>query len=198
MARFVVGVSGASGTILARRAVAYLAQAGHEVELILSKAACLTAAIELGESYGSASGFIADLPNRDRIRTHRNSDFGAKIASGSHPIQGTLIIPASMATVAAIAIGLSDNLIRRAAEVALKERRSLVIVPREAPLTEANLDNMARITRMGGTIFPPVPAWYLHPKSLEDVENFIVGRCLDLLGVPNDLYQRWEGCAERL
>lgn len=193
MAHFVLGVSGASGVILARRALAYLVQAGHEVDLILSKAACLTAAIELGESFGSASGFVADLPHHDRVRTHRNSDFGARIASGSHPVQGTLIMPASMATVAAIAMGLSDNLIRRTAEVALKERRPLVVVPREAPLTEANLENMARIVRMGGTIFPPVPAWYLRPQSLEEVENFIVGRCLDLLGVPNDLYKRWEG-----
>lgn len=193
MARYVVGVSGASGCVLARRAVAYLAGQGHEVDLILSKAACLTAAIELGESYGSPSGFIAGLPGEEKIRTHRNTDFGAAIASGSQRVDGTLIIPASMATVAAVAMGLSDNLIRRAAEVALKERRKLVIVPREAPLTEANLENMARIVRMGGVVFPPVPAWYLQPKTLEDVENFVVGRCLDLLGVDNDLYQKWQG-----
>jgi 4-hydroxy-3-polyprenylbenzoate decarboxylase len=103
-----------------------------------------------------------------------------------------LLIPCSMATLAAVAMGLGDNLIRRAADVTLKERRRLVVVPRETPLHEAHLDNMVRITRMGGVILPPVPAWYNQPRSLEDVENFVVGRAFDLLGIDSALYRRWD------
>jgi len=195
LSRFVLGVSGASGIVLAHRAVTFLARAGHEVVLIFSRAAKLTAALEMGEGFGNGNHFIGHLSEeeRERVCVRGNFDFGADVASGSKGTSGMLLIPCSMATVAAVAMGLSDNLVRRAAEVTLKERRPLVVVPREAPLTEANLENMARIVRMGGTILPPVPAWYTHPESLEDVENFIVGRALDQLGVDNDLYPRWQG-----
>lgn len=195
MARYVVGVSGASGVILAQRAITFLAESGHEVVVIFSRAAKLTASLEMGEEFASTTHFVSHLSEeaRARVEIRGNFDFSADVASGSRGTAGMLVIPCSMATVAAIAVGLSDNLLRRAAEVTLKERRPLVVVPRETPLTEANLDNMARIVRMGGTILPPVPAWYTRPKSLEDVENFIVGRALDQLKVDNDLFPRWEG-----
>lgn len=196
MARFVVGVSGASGVVLAHRAVTFLADAGHEVVLIFSRSAKLTASLEMGEAYGSPTHFISHLSeaSKSRVEICGNQDFSAGVASGSMRTAGMLVIPCSMATLAAIAIGLSDNLLRRAAEVTLKERRPLVVVPREAPLTEANLENMVKVVRMGGTILPPVPAWYTRPKTVEEIEQFIVGRALDQLRVDNDLYPRWGSC----
>jgi flavin prenyltransferase len=194
MARIVVGVTGASGIVLAHRAVTWLCKEGHQVELVLSKAALYTAVMEMGTEFGTAEGFLRHLTDeaRQRVNVYKNHDFGAPIASGSCRTDGMLLIPCSMATLAAVAIGLGDNLIRRAADVTLKERRRLVVVPRETPLHEAHLDNMVRITRMGGVILPPVPAWYNQPQTLEDVENFIVGRALDLLGMDAALYRRWE------
>jgi len=176
MARIVVGVTGASGVILAKRAVELLIANGHQVEVVISKAADYTPSLE-----------NVELPEA----THKIHDIGASIASGSYQVDGMLLIPCSMATLAAIACGLSDNLIRRAADVTLKERRKLVIIPREAPFSEIHLENMLKITRMGGVILPPSPAWYLHQKSLQDVEEFIVGRAFDLLGLEANFSPRW-------
>lgn len=197
MANIVVGISGASGTILGYRAVEVLSGLGHTVHLVLSRGAQFTAKLEMGEN-SSIDQFFSSLPReqRDRILTYRNSDFSARIASGSCPTDAMLLIPCSMATLAAIAVGLSDNLIRRAADVSLKERRKLVIVPRETPLSEVHLENMLKITRMGGVIVPPVPGWYTGPQTLRDVEDFIVGRALDAMGIDASLYPRWGGSLE--
>lgn len=195
MARIVLGISGASGIILAHRALQWIASQGHIVDLVISRAAFYTATLEMGAEFGGVDGFIKKLDPAalERVHIHRNSDLGAPIASGTFPCDGMLLIPCSMASLAAIAIGLSDNLLRRAAEVALKERRRLVIVPREAPLIEAHLENMLRITRMGGIILPPVPAWYVGLQTLQDVEEFIVARACDALGIPAPPARRWEG-----
>lgn len=195
MGRIVVGVSGASGIVLAHRAIAAIIESGHVVDLVISKAALMTAHLEMGQGFGSMSGFLKSFGSdiQAKITVHAINNFGASIASGSYKTKGMLVIPCSMATLAAIAIGLSDNVLRRAADVMLKERRPLVIVPRETPLSSIHLEHMLTLSRMGATIVTPVPAWYNLPKTLEDVEKFIVGRALDLLDISHNLYPRWEG-----
>lgn len=194
MARYVIGISGASGIILAYRAILALTDRGHEIHLVMSKPAAITASLEMGPEYSSAKAFVGSMPekNRNLVTIHRLNDVAACIASGSHPTHGMVVIPCSMATLAAIAIGLSDNLLRRAADVTLKERRPLVIVPRETPLSEIHLQHMLTITRLGGIIVPPVPAWYNRPTTFVEIENFIVGKCLDALKVEHDLYPVWQ------
>jgi len=191
MGRFVVGISGASGIILAKRLAEELLQRGHELELIFSQYALYTASLEMGKEYRTASKFVNHLPCREKIRIYSIHDVGCAVASGSYSTDGMIIIPCSMATIAAIATGLSDNALRRAADVSLKEKRSLIVVPREAPLSELHLENLLKLARLGATIVPPVPAWYTEPKSLEDVENFIVGKVLDSLKIEHTLYPRW-------
>lgn len=193
MARIIVGVSGASGIVLAHRTINALTLMQHEVELVMTRDAAHTACEEMGLDYSTSEKFIGSfsIDQQRLIKINKIHDFSASIASGSFPVYGMIIIPCSMATLAATSIGLSDNLLRRAADVTLKERRPLVIVPREAPLSEIHLENMLRLTRMGAVIVPPVPGWYTQPKSLADVENFIVGRALDALKIDANLYKRW-------
>jgi flavin prenyltransferase len=193
MARVILGVSGASGIVLARRALNWLASQGHTLHLVISRAAFHTATLELGSEFATAETFFAELDAaaQARVQVHRNSDLAAPIASGSFPCDAMLLLPCSMASLAAIAVGLSDNLLRRAAEVTLKERRRLIIVPREAPLLESHLDNMLRLTRMGAVIIPPVPAWYLCPKSLQEVEEAIVARVCEAAGLEAPPVKRW-------
>lgn len=194
MARYVVGVSGASGVILASRLIAALTDKDHAVELVMSQNALYTATLELGKEYKSAAKFVSHLPPsaQQRVTIHPIHDVGCAIASGSYPVEGMVVIPCSMATVAAIAVGLSDNVLRRAADVTLKEKRPLILVPRETPLSEIHLENLCKLSRYGATILPPVPAWYTEPKSLEDVENFIVGKVLDCLHIEHSLYKKWK------
>jgi 4-hydroxy-3-polyprenylbenzoate decarboxylase len=193
MKQFIVGISGASGIILGWRVVDVLTSLGHTVHLVLSRSALITANEELGTDYATADRFLRQIPSDQQalVRLHKIGDFTAPIASGSFPLDGMIVVPCSMGTLAGIAVGLADNLLRRAADVTLKERRRLVLVPREAPLSEIHLENMLRITRMGGIIMPPLPAWYTKPQSLRDVEDFIVGRSLELLGVDAGLYPKW-------
>ncbi len=193
MARLVLGVSGASGIVLAYRALRWLTSTGHTVDLIISKAAYHTATIEMGPEWAREERFLRDLTpdERSRVNLYKNQDMAAPIASGSYPGDGMLLMPCSMATLAAVAIGLSDNLIRRAADVALKERRTLVIVPRECPLSEIHLENMLRLAKMGAVIVPPVPAWYVGHKLIEEVEEFIVARALDFFKIEGPQVRRW-------
>jgi flavin prenyltransferase len=194
MARFIVGVSGASGVVLAARLMAALTSFGHQVELVMSQSALYTSVLELGKDFKTAAKFVGILPPsaREQVTIHPIHDVGCAIASGSYPVDGMIIIPCSMATVAAIAVGLADNVLRRAADVSLKEKRPLIIVPREAPLSELHLENLLKLSRLGVIIIPPVPAWYAAPQSLEDVENFIVGKVLDSLRIEHQLYKRWK------
>ena len=193
MAEIVVGVSGASGIVLAHRSIDVLTRMQHKVHLVLSKASLYTAVEEMGAIYGTVQKFVNSFSSEQRelIRLHAIGDFSSPLASGSYPTDGMIVIPCSMATLAAIAIGLSDNVLRRAADVHLKERRPLIIVPREMPLAENHLENMLRIARMGGMICPPIPGWYTKPKTLQDMEDFIVGRILDGLKIDAKLYPRW-------
>ncbi len=193
MARLVVGISGASGTILAFRFLQAAAQNGHELELVMTPAACQTAAHEMGKQLSSPRALISKLPQavQRQITLHQAQDVGASICSGSYKTDGMLILPCSMTTVAALAHGFADTCLRRAADVTLKERRPLVIVPRETPLHQIHLQNLLQLSKSGVIIIPPTPAWYQKPQTLEDVENYIVGKVFDALGIEHALYPQW-------
>ena len=195
MARIVIGVTGASGIILAHRTIIALVDLGHFVEFVMTKDACLTAKEEMGEDFSSPAKFVSTFSNEQKklIRMHHIQDFGSPIASGSFQFDAMAVIPCSMTSLAAIACGLSDNLLRRAADVTLKERRRLVLLPREMPFNDIHLENMLKLSRMGSVIIAPQPAWYAKQKTLDDIENFIVGKTLDALNIKADIYPRWNG-----
>jgi 2,5-furandicarboxylate decarboxylase 2 len=188
--RIVVGISGASGALIAVRLLAALRRLGtHETHLIVSASGAVTAAQELGMTRGDLER-LADVVYNVR-------DIGAAVASGSFITAGMVIAPCSMKTLAAVANGFADNLLARAADVMLKERRRLVMVARETPLNLAHLRNMTHATEMGAIVMPPVPAFYAHPKTIEDVVDHTVGRILDLFGIEHgEIAQRWSGLAD--
>lgn len=193
MERVVVGISGASGMRLSCLCLEGIAQAGFAIDLVVTRSALRAATLELEQPFATAERFLASLsPQVQRQTTcHKADDIGASIASGTYASLGMLIVPCSMASVAAIAMGLSDNLLRRAADVTLKERRRLVLVPREAPFSTIHLRNLLTISETGGIILPPIPAWYLKPKSLDEIELHIAQRAMEALGIAVPAMQRW-------
>jgi len=195
MARIVVCITGASGVVLAHKTIALLCSKGHLVDLVISRDASLTIMQEMGKEVSSPKQFVEsfEVSFQKNITLHAIKDFGSDIASGSAHFDACLVIPCSMATLSAIATGLSDNLIRRVADVCLKERRTLVVCPREAPFNQIHLENMLKLSRLGAVIFVPQPAWYLMPKSIDDIENAIVMRILDQIGIASDIAPRWQG-----
>ncbi|ANN78622.1 UbiX family flavin prenyltransferase [Bordetella flabilis] len=185
--RLVVAITGASGAIYGVRILEQLRRhPDWESHLVLSASGALTAAQELALKRADIEA-LADV-------VHNVKDIGASVASGSFATEGMVVAPCSMKTLAAVALGMADNLVSRAADVALKERRRVVLVARETPLNLAHLRNMTSVTEMGGIVFPPVPAFYNQPASLDDVVNHTVGRVLDLFGIPHEnLLERWDG-----
>ncbi|WP_186392673.1 MULTISPECIES: UbiX family flavin prenyltransferase [unclassified Pannonibacter] len=186
MSHVVLGVSGASGAALALAAARELVARSIRIDLVTSPAAERTLALECG------AGALESLSALAACR-HSADDVGARIASGSFPVDGMIVAPCSMRSLAAIAHGLDDNLLVRAASVQLKERRPLVLLAREAPLTLAHLRNMTLITEMGGIILPPVPAFYLRPASLDEVTAQIAARAIDLLRLGPPRAAAWTG-----
>ncbi len=184
--RIIVGVTGAAGSIYGVRILQELRNASNiETHLIVSRAGLLNVATEL-DMQRSELEALADVVHSDR-------DIGANIASGSYQTDGMIIAPCSMKTLAAIGTGLTDNLVSRAADVVLKERRRLVLMVREAPLNLVHLRNMTTVTEMGGVIFPPVPSFYAKLESIEAMVDQSVGRVLDLFELNSDLVRRWQG-----
>lgn len=184
MTRVVLGVSGASGAALALAAARHLVRLGVDVELVVSSAAERTLLAECGaEAMAELTGLAASV--------HPLADVGASIASGSYPVGGMIVAPCSMRSLAAIAHGLDDNLLTRAASVQLKERRPLVLLAREAPLTLAHLRNMTAATEMGAIVLPPVPAFYLKPVSLDQAVEQIAARAVDLLRIAPAVGRAW-------
>ena len=187
--RLIVAITGATGAIYGVRLLQTLQRLPHiETHLIVSEAGWLTIAHELDMS-------------KDAIRalahtTHAVNNIGASIASGSFLCDGMIVAPCSMKTLSAIAHGYSDNLITRAADVTLKERRRLTLLVRETPLSLIHLRNMTAITEAGGVIFPPVPAFYHQPNTLDDVVNHTVARVLDCHGIDAKLAPRWSSINE--
>ena len=176
----IVGISGASGASIASRLIDELLRMQTPVIATASSAARMVWQEEMDDSFGEA---LERWQSAGDFTYYPPGDLRAPIASGTFAAQGMAIAPCSMSTVAAIAHGLSDNLIRRAADVCLKERRPLTLITRETPLNAIHLDNMASLARLGATILPPEPPFYLKPQSLDDVVDFIVSRALASLGV---------------
>ncbi|MHC1571000.1 MAG: UbiX family flavin prenyltransferase [Methermicoccaceae archaeon] len=179
----VVGITGASGVGMGVRLLEVLSSAGHTTHLVLSDAATRILALETDTSVQSLKGMAS--------RWWDNSRMDAPIASGSYHIDAMVVAPCSMKSLSSIANGYADTLISRAADVCLKERRTLVLVPRETPLSLIHLENMVRAARAGACILPACPAYYTHPKGVQECVDFIVGRVLDVLGVAHELYPRW-------
>ncbi len=182
--KLVIGISGASGVIYGIRMLEALRQADVETHLILSKAAEMTLAYETDLKPKDLRA-LADM-------TYAIGDVGAPCASGSFPSDGMVIAPCSMKTLAEIATGVTANLLSRAADVVLKERRRLVLMARETPLTLVHLRNMTTVTEMGGIIAPPVPAFYARPDTLDAMVDHTVGRVLDLFSIDTNLVRRWK------
>ena len=186
--RIVLALTGASGAAIGVRIAERLRRRGDvETELVVSPAAERTLAHEIGEN---AKEQLSGLVSRE----HAVSDIGATVASGSSRTAGMIVAPCSMRTLAAIAAGISDNLVTRAADVHLKERRRLVLVTREAPLHLGHLRNMTAVTEMGAIIMPPVPAFYHQPQSVSEIVDEIAARVIDLLDLPGEAEARpWRG-----
>lgn len=183
--RIIVGITGASGAIFGVRTLQALRGLQIETHLVTSRWARATLLQETGLSVDQ----VAELASV----VHAGENLAASISSGSFKTDGMIIAPCSMKTLAAIRSGYSDNLISRAADVILKERRRLVLLTRESPLSEIHLENMLALTRMGAVIFPPVPSFYNAPQTLDDMVRYIVGRVLDQFGLELPDMSRWSG-----
>jgi polyprenyl P-hydroxybenzoate/phenylacrylic acid decarboxylase-like protein len=183
MKKFVVGISGASGSILGIRLLQEL-KGKAETHLIITDSAKKILEHE--------TGFNVKQVDKLATKSYSNSDFFASIASGSFLTDGMIIIPCSMKTLAGIASGFSDNLLLRCADVTLKERRRLILVARETPLSYIHIKNMETASKAGAVILPPVFSFYSKPKTIDDMVNHIVGKTLDVLGFENSLYKRWK------
>ena len=191
----VLAMTGASGAPYAVRLLQVLCRAGKTVHLTISTSGAQVLREETGLSV--ALNRFDPAPFGDlglgKLIYHHQSDFNAGIASGSFRTAGMVVSPCSMSTLASIAHGITGNLVTRAADVHLKERRKLILVPRETPLSLVHLENMAAVTRAGAIVLPGMPGWYHQPKSLDDLVNFIVARICDQLGVEASLMDRWGG-----
>jgi 4-hydroxy-3-polyprenylbenzoate decarboxylase len=181
--RLVVGISGASGAVYGVRALEAARELGVETHLVVTKAAALTLSQELGLS-------PADLAAKADV-THKLSDVGAAIASGSFKTLGMIVAPCSVRTLSEISTGVTSSLLTRAADVVLKERRALVLMVRETPFHLGHLRTMVRVTEMGAIVAPPLPAFYAKPHSLEEMVDQSVGRALDLFGLSWTPVKRW-------
>ncbi|MEI8009870.1 MAG: flavin prenyltransferase UbiX [Candidatus Nitrotoga sp.] len=197
MKTIVLALTGASGLPYAMRLLECLLQGGQRVDLVYSQAAQIVAKQELDFVFPSRPQ-DAEIVLLERLgkfsgelRVFGRDDWFAPMASGSNPGDAMVICPCTMGTLAAVSTGLSDDLITRAADVMLKEGRPLILVPRETPLSAIHLENMLRLSRAGATILPPNPGFYYHPKSVQDLVDFVVARILDHLGVDHNLVERW-------
>ncbi|MEI8399257.1 MAG: UbiX family flavin prenyltransferase [Alcaligenaceae bacterium] len=183
--RLIIAITGASGTAYGVRLLQVLQDTDIETHLVLTDSAKLTMAAET-EFQPAQVQALADV-------VHASKNVGATIASGSFVTLGMVIAPCSINTLSEIAWGITGNLISRAADVTLKERRRLILLVRETPLHAGHLKSMLQVTQNGAIVMPPVPALYIKPKSVDDVIDHTVGRVLDLLGLETDLVQRWNG-----
>ncbi|MEV4975891.1 UbiX family flavin prenyltransferase [Streptomyces scopuliridis] len=211
---WVVGVSGASGTPYAAAVLRGLLDAGESVDLVVSRASRLTLLDETGIAFrdarwrddlrtwlargadGKPDTFDVKLsrdPGADDVRHWPAGDLAAGPSSGSYPVKGMLIVPASTASVAGVALGLSKDLLQRAASVTLKERRTLVVAVRETPLNGQTLKHLVTLDEAGAVVLPASPAFYAGATHIQDLVDFVAGRVLDAAGVPHRLYRRWEG-----
>jgi 4-hydroxy-3-polyprenylbenzoate decarboxylase len=194
-----VVITGASGSVYGMRLIEQLVLAGHEVSVVFSDAGREVTAFELGFELPADDAKVAavslstflELPSAERIRVAYSGDLFDKIASGSHRTDAMVVCPCSMGFAASVAHGLADDLPERAADVMLKERRPLVLVPRETPLSLIHLRNLTACAEAGAIIVPAMPAFYAMPQSIDDLVSFVVGKVLDVLEVEHSLFKRW-------
>lgn len=196
MGRYTVAITGASGSVYGLRLTEQLVLAGHEVAVILTQAGREVMAYELEfdlpeEDPATALIRYLELPKETPLRVAYECDLFDPLASGSHHVDAMAVCPASMGFCASVAAGLARDLPERAADVMLKERRPLVLVPRETPLSLVHLRNLTALTEAGAVVCPAMPAFYQHPETIDDLVNFVVGKVLDVLRVPHDLFTRW-------
>jgi len=197
---FVVAISGASGVIYGKRLVEVLLEKEESVVLLISKAARLVMKEELGLDTAQPQFLSSLFPPQlcDRIAYYAPDDLTAPTASGSFRTRGMVVIPCAMGFIGAVASGVSRNLLERTADVMLKENRPLILVPRDMPLSGIHLQNMLKLSRYGARIAPAAPGFYHHPKNMNDLIDFVVGKVLDLMGVDHQLFKRWKGEAYEL
>lgn len=193
-------MSGASGLIYAVRSLKHLLSANYTVDVVASRASHQVWLKEDGitmptnpEQQAAFWREQAGVPTAGNLRCHASGNVGATIASGSYKTQGMMVIPCSMSTIGKLAAGLSSDLLERAADVQIKERRSLVLVPRETPLSLIHLRNLTTLAEAGARIVPAIPAWYHNPQSINDLVDFVVARALDQLDIDCVPLRRWKG-----
>lgn len=197
----IVAISGASGTIYGVRLLQFLLENNYKIELIVSKSASKVAEAEIDLKLSlnpkilkeQVLSYLRNPANKkeELLNVWSHDDITASISSGSYRTSAMVIIPASMGTIGAIASGTSDNLITRAADVCLKERRKLILVPREMPFSTIHLENLTKLSIAGAIVAPACPGFYHNPKNLNDVVDFVVGKVLDLIGIDHSLFKRW-------
>lgn len=190
MANYIVGITGASGSIYGIHLLHELCRLKHNVDLVITNAGKMVLKEEAGISSDRELKNKLSLCNKF-LRIWDNSNFEAPFMSGSNPFDALIIIPCSMGKLASISNGISTNLLERTADVALKERRKLILVVRETPLSLIHLENMVKVTKAGGIILPAMPAFYHHPQKIEDIIDFVVAKILNLLGIKHDLLKGW-------
>lgn len=193
--RWAVGITGASGAVYGMTLVKELLARHIEVHLVISEAGWRVLKEELGWESTHRQQTLRERFGQEldegRLVYHPQADIGASIASGSYRMEGMVVIPCSMGSLSSLATGASRNLLTRAADVALKEGRRLVLVPRETPLHAIHLENMLQLARLGVVILPAMPAFYNHPSSLDDMIHFVVGKVMDSMRLEHELYKRW-------
>lgn len=201
MKNIIVGITGASGAILGERFVKHLVEGGHQVDVILSSHAVEVFGEErdlfLGKIHAEIkSNFLKHYGNPKNLNVAPAEDMADRVSSGSSKIDAMVVVPCSLSSVASIAHGITANLIHRAASVSIKERRPLILVPRESPLSPIHLKNLLYLSEIGVHIVPATTAFYHKPKTVEEMVDFTLGRVLDLLKIEHKLFKRWREAAE--
>ena len=192
MSDYVIGITGASGSIYGVRLIQELAVRKHHVDVVITNAGKKVMTEELGISGPKEIANLLVSTKNVQIRIFENDDFTAPFMSGSNAFEAVIIIPCSVGKLAAIANGISGNLLERTADVALKEKRQLVLVVRETPLSLIHLENMVKVAKAGAQVLPAMPAFYHHPKTVDDMVNFIVGKVLNCLKIEHNLLKGWK------
>jgi 4-hydroxy-3-polyprenylbenzoate decarboxylase len=198
MGAYTIAITGASGSIYGIKLLKYLLHNGHKVYLTITKEGKLILKDEVGYNWDGSEKVVEKKIKRDLNLPKANLSFYdednllSPISSGSSLVDAMIVIPCSMKTLSGIAHGYGNNLVERAADVMIKESRTLILVPRETPLNTIHLRNMLSLSEVGVKIIPPIPAFYSHPKNIDQIIDFVVGKILDSLGIENKLYKRWK------
>ena len=188
-----IGITGASGSIYGVRLIHELVSRKHHVDVVITNAGKKVMEVELGISGSKEIKNLLVSQKKIHVGIWENDDFSAPFMSGSNAYEAVVIIPCSVGKLAAIANGISGNLLERTADVALKEKRPLLLVIRETPLSLIHLENMVKVVKAGAQVLPAMPAFYHHPKTIDDMVNFIVGKVLNLLRIDHNLLKGWRG-----